>query len=82
MRAKGGICVIVDKLMKLALVIAVNMQCSMETFAKLYVDKIVALHEHHLSIILDRDSIFVGRFWENLQEGLRTTLHFSSAYHL
>lgn len=81
MRRKDGIGVIVDRLTKLEHFSPINMKYSMETFPKLYLDKIVALHGHPLSIVLDRDSRFVGRFWEKLQKGLGTKLHFSSAYH-
>lgn len=78
---KDGIWVIVDRLTKLTHFIPISMQSSMETFTKLHIDKIITLHGYPLSIVSDRDSRFVGRFWESLQKGLGTTLHFSLAYH-
>ena len=41
----------------------------------------MTLHGVPLTIISDRGSVFVSRFWEQLQECLGTSLLHSSAYH-
>ena len=48
----------------------------------MYISEIVKLHGVLVSIVLDRDSRFISRFWPKLQKALDTTLHFSIAFHL
>nr|GFA48262.1 putative reverse transcriptase domain-containing protein [Tanacetum cinerariifolium] len=60
--------------------LAMNKDYSMEKFARLYIDEIVARHGVHVSIISDRDGRFTSRFWETLQKALGTLLDMSSAY--
>ena len=43
--------------------------------------EIVRLHGVPVSIVSDRDSKFVSRFWQTLQQSLGTELRLSSAYH-
>ena len=50
-------------------------------YAEIYIDQIVCLHGVPKTIILDRGTQFVARFWEQLQEALGTKLIRSSAYH-
>ena len=54
---------------------------SAKKYAKLYFDRIVTLHGVPLTIVFDRGSVFVSRFWEQLQQCLGTSLLKSSAYH-
>ncbi|GJS08632.1 putative reverse transcriptase domain-containing protein [Tanacetum coccineum] len=75
------VCVIVDRLTKLAHFLAIREDYKMEKFAILYIDKIVARHGVPVSIIFDRDGCFTSRFWQTLQKALGTRLHMSTAYH-
>jgi transposase InsO family protein len=59
----------------------VNSTYSARNYAKLYLDRIVTLYGVPLTIISDRGSIFVSRFWEQLQECIGTSLLRSSTYH-
>ncbi|GKA32759.1 putative reverse transcriptase domain-containing protein [Tanacetum coccineum] len=53
----------------------------METLTRLYIKEIVSLHSVPISIILDRDSHFISRFWQSLQSALGTQLDMSTTYH-
>ncbi|GJW11777.1 putative reverse transcriptase domain-containing protein [Tanacetum coccineum] len=53
----------------------------MDRLARLYLNEIVARHGVPISIISDRDSRFTSRFWQSMQEALRTRLDMSTAYH-
>ncbi|GJW00739.1 putative reverse transcriptase domain-containing protein [Tanacetum coccineum] len=53
----------------------------MERLARLYLNEIVTRHGVPFSIISDRDSRFTSRFWQSMQEALRTRLDMSTAYH-
>ncbi|GKE03001.1 putative reverse transcriptase domain-containing protein [Tanacetum coccineum] len=53
----------------------------MDRLARLYLDEIVARHGVPISIIFDRDSRFISRFWQSMQEALGTWLDMSTAYH-
>ncbi|WVZ88196.1 hypothetical protein U9M48_034742 [Paspalum notatum var. saurae] len=48
---------------------------------ELYIARIVSLHGVPVTITSDRGSVFVSRFWEQLQKYLGTKLIHSSAYH-
>ncbi|GJR05740.1 reverse transcriptase domain-containing protein [Tanacetum coccineum] len=53
----------------------------METLTRLYLKEIVSRHGVPISIISDRDSHFMSRFWQSLQSALGTQLDMSTAYH-
>jgi IS30 family transposase len=80
-RKKDSIWVIVDRLTKTSHFIAVHTTYSVQQYAKLYIDQIVCLHGILKTIISDRGSQFVDRFWEQLHECLGTKLIRSSSYH-
>jgi hypothetical protein len=80
-RKKDSIWVIVDRLTKTAHFIAVHTTYSVQQYAKLYTDQIVHLHVISKTIILDRGTQFIARFWERLHECLGTKLIRSSSYH-
>ena len=80
-RNHDSIWVIVDRLTKTAHFIAVHTTYSTKDYAELYLDRIVRLHGVPKTIISDRGSQFVARFWEQLHESLGTKLIRSSAYH-
>ncbi|GJX05875.1 putative reverse transcriptase domain-containing protein [Tanacetum coccineum] len=53
----------------------------MDRLAGLYLNEIVARHGVPISIISNRDSRFMFRFWQSMQEALGTRLDMSTAYH-
>jgi hypothetical protein len=80
-RKKDSIWVIVDRLTKTAHFIVVHTTYSVHQYAELYMDHIVCLHGIPKTIISDRGTQFVARFWEQLHECLGTKLIRSSSYH-
>jgi hypothetical protein len=54
---------------------------SVQDYAELYIDQIVRLHGIPKTIVSDRGTQFVARFWEQLDESLGTKLIRSSSYH-
>ena len=66
--AKGydSIWVIVDRLTKSVHFFSVDTRYSAKKYAKLYFDRVVILHGFPLTIVSDRGSVFVSRFWEQL----------------
>ena len=69
-----SIWVIGDRLTKTAHFIAVHTEYRAKEYAEIYIDRIVCLHGVPKTIILDRGTQFVARFWEQLQEALGTKL--------
>ena len=57
------------------------MEYRAKKYAEIYIDRIVCLHGVPKTIISDRGTQFVARFWEQLQEALGTKLIRRSAYH-
>jgi hypothetical protein len=80
-RRKDSIWVIVDRLTKAAHFIVVHTTYSIQDYAELYVDQIVRLHGIPKTIVSDRGTQFVARFWEQLHESLGTKLIRSLSYH-
>jgi transposase InsO family protein len=80
-RKKDSIWVIVDRLTKTAHFIVVHTTYSVQDYAELYIDQIVRLYGIPKTIISDRGTQFVARFWEQLHESLGTKLIRSSSYH-
>jgi hypothetical protein len=66
-RGSDAIWVIVDRLTKSALFLAMKMTDSVEKLAKLYVDEVVRLHGVPVSIVSDRDPRFTFRLWPSVQ---------------
>jgi hypothetical protein len=75
------ICVIVDRLTKVAHFIPVKTTYSGAKLAELYMSRIVCLHGVLKKIVSDRGSQFTSKFWEKLHASMDTKLNFSSAYH-
>ncbi|GJS44926.1 reverse transcriptase domain-containing protein [Tanacetum coccineum] len=73
--------VIMDRLTKSAYFLPMREDYKMERLARLYLNEIVARHGVPISIISDRDSRFMSRFWQSMQEALGTRLDMSTAYH-
>jgi hypothetical protein len=80
-RGYNSIWVIIDCLTKLAHFIPLSTIYRVRQYAELYMSHIVRYHGISKTIISDRASIFVARFWEQLHECLGTHLIWSSAYH-
>ncbi|WVZ62294.1 hypothetical protein U9M48_012058 [Paspalum notatum var. saurae] len=76
-----SIWVIIDRFTKSAHFLPVKAVYRANTYAELYIAKIVSLHGVPRTITSDRGSVFVSRFWEQLQNALGTKLIHSSAYH-
>ncbi|KAJ9552821.1 LOW QUALITY PROTEIN: hypothetical protein OSB04_016866 [Centaurea solstitialis] len=80
-RKFDAIWVIVDRLTKSALFLAIRESSTAEQLAEIYVKEVVSRHGVPVSIISDRDVRFTSRFWERFHFELGTRLHFSTAYH-
>nr|GEV49260.1 reverse transcriptase domain-containing protein [Tanacetum cinerariifolium] len=76
-----SIWVIVDRLTKSAHFLPVKTTESIEKLTQLYLKEIVCRHRVPISIISDRDSKFMSRFWRSLQKALGTRLDLSTAYY-
>ena len=76
-----AIWVITDRLTKVAHFIPVKTTYTTQRLARIYLSRIVCLHGVPKTIISDRGTQFVSRFWEHLQQALGTQLAFSTAYH-
>ena len=80
-KGMDSIWVIIDRLTKSAHFLPVRTLFSADRLAVLYMNEIVRLHGVPMSIVSDRDSKFVSRFWQSLQRALGTELRFSTAFH-
>nr|GFD12511.1 reverse transcriptase domain-containing protein [Tanacetum cinerariifolium] len=74
--------VIVDRLTKLTHFLPIRENDPLDKLARLYLNRIVAWHNIHVSIICDRDGRFTLNFWKLFQKALGTNLSMSNAYHL
>jgi hypothetical protein len=81
LRGYNSIWVIVDCLTKSAHFIPISTTYKVRQYAELYISHIVHYHDIPKTIISDRGSIFVVRFWEQLHECLDTHLIRRSVYH-
>ncbi|GJU17822.1 putative reverse transcriptase domain-containing protein [Tanacetum coccineum] len=73
--------VIVDRLTKSAHLLPMKKTDNIEKLTQLYLKEVVCRHGVPVSIILDRDSHFMSKFWKSLQKALGTNLDMSTAYH-
>jgi transposase InsO family protein len=73
--------VIVDRLSKSAYFIPVRTCYDVQRYVEIYIARVLCLHRVLKTIISDRGSQFVARFWEQLHASLGTHLIYSSAYH-
>ncbi|KAJ9557756.1 hypothetical protein OSB04_012370 [Centaurea solstitialis] len=80
-RQHDSIWVIVDRLTKSAHFLPVRESYSMEKWAQLYIDEIIARHGVPVKVISDRDSRFTSKFWKSMQRELGTRVALSTAYH-
>jgi transposase InsO family protein len=80
-RKHDSIWVIVDRLTKTTHFIPVHTTYSAERYVEIYIDIIVRLHGVPKTILSDRGTQFVARFWGQVHESLGTKLIHSSSYH-
>jgi hypothetical protein len=80
-RGYNSIWVNVNHLTKSAHFIPVAMTYRVGQYVELYISHIVCYHGILKTIISDRGSIFVARFWEQLHECFGTHLIRSKVYH-
>jgi hypothetical protein len=80
-RKFNSIWVIVDRLTKSAQFIPVNTNYNVQKYDEIYVARVLCLHGVLKTIISDRGSQFVARFWEQLHASLGPHLIHCSAYH-
>jgi transposase InsO family protein len=80
-RKHDSIWVIVDRLTKTAHFIPVLTTYSVERYTEIYVDLIVHLHGVPKTILSNRGTQVVARFWAQVRESLGTKLIHSSSYH-
>jgi transposase InsO family protein len=73
--------VIIDQLSKSSHFIPVHTCYDAQKYAEIYVAHVLRLHGVPKTIISDRGSQFVARFWEQMHASLGSHLIYSSAYH-
>ena len=54
---------------------------TLKRLEKLYIKEIIRLHRILVTIISDRDTIFISQFWKSLYKALKIKLNFSTAFH-
>jgi hypothetical protein len=80
-RRFDSIWVIVDQLSKSAHFIPIHTCYDARKYVEIYIAHVLCLHGVPKTIISDRGSQFIARFWEQLHASLGTHLIHSSAYH-
>ncbi|KAI3724588.1 hypothetical protein L2E82_36370 [Cichorium intybus] len=80
-RGYDSIWVIVDRLTKSALFLAIKETTPLEQLAQLYIDEVLRRYGAPLSIVSDRDPRFTSNFWGALQEKMRMRIQLSTVYH-
>jgi len=77
-----SICVIVDRLTKMAHFTPCKKTISSEETARLFFDTIYRYYGLLDDIVSDRGPQFVSKFWKSLFETLKVKINLSSAFHL
>ncbi|GKE95403.1 putative reverse transcriptase domain-containing protein [Tanacetum coccineum] len=90
-RADGTLClhgrsfdtiwVIADRLTKSAHFLPIRENDPLDKLARLYLNRIVAIHGIPALIICDRDGRFTSNFWRSFQKALGINISMSTAYH-
>ncbi|KAG9450049.1 hypothetical protein H6P81_010014 [Aristolochia fimbriata] len=77
----SAIYVVVDRFSKYATFVALSKKCTASEVAKVFFSNVVKYWGVPSSIISDRDSKFMSRFWTELFGLLGTSLNMSSSFH-
>ena len=77
-----AIWVIVVRLTKSALFLAIQKNSSAEKLTDVYVSEIIARHGVTVSIVSKQVVMFTSSFYQRFYEELGTRLHFNTTYHL
>jgi hypothetical protein len=80
-RGCDSIFVLLDRFSKVAHFIQCQKTSNATHIANLFFKEVIRIHGLPRSIVLDRDTKFIGHFWRTLWKKLGTNLSFSSAYH-
>jgi hypothetical protein len=80
-RDRDAIWVVVDRLTKSVHFIPMKTTNSASELVPLYLREVIRLHGVPKSIVSERDSKFVSKFWESLHSALGTKLSLSVAFH-
>jgi hypothetical protein len=82
-KSKGfeAIMVVVDRLSKYSHFILLKHPYTAKTVPEAFVKEVVRLHGIPLSLVSDRDPLFISHFWRELFKLQGTTLKMSSSYH-
>nr|GEZ61981.1 hypothetical protein [Tanacetum cinerariifolium] len=75
------ILVVVDRLSKYAHFICLSHPFTTKVVASVFCKEIARLHGFPLSIVCDRDVVFLGHFWQELFRLTQTKLQLSTSYH-
>ncbi|XP_014491049.1 uncharacterized protein LOC106753708 [Vigna radiata var. radiata] len=76
-----AILVVVDKLSKYAHFVVLKHPFSAKTVAKIFTREIIKLHGIPVSIVSDRDLLFLSIFWREIFKAQGTQLKMSTTYH-
>jgi hypothetical protein len=80
-RGKDAIWVVIDRLTKVAHFIPMKQTSSAADLVPLYIKEVARLHGVPKSIVSDRHSKFVSKFWQSLHNAMRTKQDMSAAFH-
>jgi len=80
-KGHDAIWVIMDRLAKSSLFLAMKMGDSIEKLAQLYIKEVARLHGVPVFIVFDRDPQFTSRLWSSIQRALGTRLNLSMTFH-
>ncbi|KAK2389125.1 hypothetical protein QL285_062745 [Trifolium repens] len=80
-RGYEALLVVVDRLSKYAHFIPLKHPYTARSIAETFCKEIIRLHGIPLTIVSDRDPIFMSSFWKEIFKMQGTQLKFSSAYH-
>ena len=77
----NSILVVVDRLTKWAIFIPTTTRLNSPGLAELFLEYVVCQHGLPTSIVSDRGSKFISKFWRQLTDNLGIKLNLSTAYH-
>jgi Integrase zinc binding domain len=80
-KKNDSIMVVVDRFSKMTIFIACKTTVDAPKVAELYFNEVVRHHGLPSTIVSDRDTKFLSKFWMELWKKLKTDLKFSSTFH-